>query len=206
MPDGVVRLRAEDRPHLVDALEDPDQLLLVELRALREVGRPAEVVDGKDVGTRLGRRLDELRRRDLREVETVEGRAETAERRSGQFPLRPLGGVPPQHRGVVEQGRQGDIERGAPQLRGRRHRRLGERLDRCLSDLDATGRLGVCRSPTDDTDSRLLGRHRGAGRQDDLRESAAVPDDEEGDARQLTTPVHPPLEGDARAGLGGGQG
>ena len=59
----VVRLGAEHRADLVDPLEDPDQLLLVELRALREVGRAAEVVDLEDVGAGLGRRLDELRGR-----------------------------------------------------------------------------------------------------------------------------------------------
>ena len=46
---------------LVDPLEDPDQHLLVELRALGEVRRPAEVVDLEDVGAGLGRRLDQLR-------------------------------------------------------------------------------------------------------------------------------------------------
>ena len=45
---GVVRLGAEHRPDLVDPLEDADQLLLVELRALGEVGRAAEVVDRED--------------------------------------------------------------------------------------------------------------------------------------------------------------
>ena len=50
VPDGVVRLGAEDRTDLVDPLEHPDQRLLVELRALGEVRRAAEVVDLEDVG------------------------------------------------------------------------------------------------------------------------------------------------------------
>ena len=68
VPHGVVRLGAEDRADLVDPLEDADQLLLVELRALGEVRRPAEVVDLEDVGAALGRRLDELGRLDLGEA------------------------------------------------------------------------------------------------------------------------------------------
>ena len=65
----VVRLGAEDRADLEDALEDADHDLLVELRALRQVGRPAEVVDGEDVGPALGGRGDELRRLDLDEAQ-----------------------------------------------------------------------------------------------------------------------------------------
>ena len=52
VPHGVVRLGPEDRPDLVDPLEDPDQHLLVELRALGEVRRPPEVVDLEHVGAR----------------------------------------------------------------------------------------------------------------------------------------------------------
>jgi hypothetical protein len=37
---GVMRLGPKDRPGFVDALEDADQDLLIELRALREVGAP----------------------------------------------------------------------------------------------------------------------------------------------------------------------
>ena len=68
VPHGVVRLGAEDRPDLVDALEDADQLLLVELRALGEVRRAPEVVDLEDVGAGLGRRRHELRGLDLGEA------------------------------------------------------------------------------------------------------------------------------------------
>ena len=72
--DGVVRLGPEHRPDLVDALEDADQHLLVELRALREVRRPAEVVDLEDVRAALGRGLDQLGRLDLGEAGRVERR------------------------------------------------------------------------------------------------------------------------------------
>ena len=87
---GVVRLGAEDRADLVDPLEDADQLLLVELRALGEVRRPAEVVDREDVGAALGRGLDELGGVDLGEAVGVEGLAEAAQAGGGQLPLRLL--------------------------------------------------------------------------------------------------------------------
>ena len=74
VPHRVVRLGAEHRPDLVDPLEDPDQHLLVELRALGEVRLAAEVVDLEDVGAALGRRLDQLGRGDLGEAARVEGR------------------------------------------------------------------------------------------------------------------------------------
>src|SRR5436189_232129 len=45
VPSRLVRLRAPDLAGLVDALEDADHRLLVELRALREERRPAEVVE-----------------------------------------------------------------------------------------------------------------------------------------------------------------
>ena len=73
VPDRVVRLGPEHRPDLVDPLEDPDQHLLVELRALGEVRRPAEVVDLEDVGAALGRRLHELGRADLGEARRRRG-------------------------------------------------------------------------------------------------------------------------------------
>jgi hypothetical protein len=45
--DGVVGLGAEDRPDLVHALEHANHDLLVELRALGEIGAPAEPSTGK---------------------------------------------------------------------------------------------------------------------------------------------------------------
>ena len=205
VPDRVVRLGPEHRADLVDPLEDADHLLLVELRALGEVRGPAEVVDGEDVGARLGGRLDELRRRDLGEAQVVERRAEPAQRRSGQLPLRALRGVPPQHGSVVEQRRQGDVELRSPQLGGRCHGRFGECLDGGVGDLDAARCLRVGGRRTHHADRRLLRRHRSAGGQDDLGQAAAVADDQERDASELAAPVHPALERDGRAGLGSGQ-
>src|SRR5688572_22592798 len=57
---GVVWLRAEYRAHLENALEDPDEHLLVELGALREVCRLTEVVEAETVRAALGRGGDDL--------------------------------------------------------------------------------------------------------------------------------------------------
>ncbi len=63
--DGVVGLGAEDGADFEDAFEDADHDLFVELGALGQVGRAAEVVDGEDVGAALGGGGDELGRLDL---------------------------------------------------------------------------------------------------------------------------------------------
>ena len=205
VPHRVVRLGAEDRADLVDPLEDADQLLLVELRALGEVGRPAEVVDREDVGARLGRRLDELRGLDLGEPETVEGVPEATQAGGGELPLGPLGRVPPADRRVVELRRQPGGESRAPELERRCLGRLGQRRDRRLRDLDAPGRLVVGGDRAGHLDGRLLGRDRGAGRQHDLGQTAAVADDEEGHPRQLATAVDPAGQPYRGAGCGSGQ-
>ncbi len=59
---GVMRLGAEDRANLEDALEDAYHDLLVKLRALRQVRRPPEVVEFEDGGSALGGGGDDLRR------------------------------------------------------------------------------------------------------------------------------------------------
>ena len=202
VPNGVVRLGAEHRADLVDPLEDADQLLLVELRALGEVRRPPEPVDREHVRPRLGRRAHHLGGGDLGEAESVERRAETAQRRGGELPARTLGRVAPQDRGVVEQRGEGDVERGAPELGRRRLGRLGEGLEDGVGHLHAAGCLLVRGRRAGDPDRRLLRWHGGAGGQDDLGEPAAVAQDHEGDARQLAPAVHPPLERDGGAGRG----
>src|SRR6266542_558269 len=71
----VMRLRAEDRPHLEDALEDTDEDLLVELRALSEICGLTEVVHAEAVRATLGRRRDNLRGKDLGETLRAEALA-----------------------------------------------------------------------------------------------------------------------------------
>ena len=48
--DGLMRLSPEDGGYLVHALENTDHHLLVLLRALRQIGLLAEVLDRKDGG------------------------------------------------------------------------------------------------------------------------------------------------------------
>ena len=184
VPHRVVRLGAEHRPDLVDPLEDPDQHLLVELRALGEVRRPAEVVDLEDVGAALGRRLDQLGRGDLGEAGSVEGLAEAAHAGRGQLPLGALQRVPPGDGRVVEQRRQADVQRRSPELHGRGVGVVGQRPDRRLGHLDPAGCLGVGGRDPDDLDRRLLGRYvrRPGRRHDDLRETCSVSNDHERDA------------------------
>src|SRR5947209_10084943 len=68
MARGVVRLGAEDRADLEDALKDANHDLLVELRTLCQVGGPPKVVQLKDVGSALGCSSDNLRRLNLCKV------------------------------------------------------------------------------------------------------------------------------------------
>ena len=64
---GVVLFGAEDRADLKNAFKNADQHLLVELRALRETGSAAEIVEPKQVGAALGAGGDELRGVNFRE-------------------------------------------------------------------------------------------------------------------------------------------
>src|SRR4051812_8661409 len=102
MPAGLVRLRAPDLAGLVNALEHTDHRLLVELRALRQVRLPAEVVEPEDVRAALGRRADDLRSRDLGETEAVERPPEARYGGRQDAQLRPLPRMAPGERRVVE--------------------------------------------------------------------------------------------------------
>src|SRR5258707_10307689 len=64
----VVRLGAEDRADLEDALEDTNHDLLVELWTLCQVGRASKVVQLEDVSPALGCSSDNLRRLYLRKA------------------------------------------------------------------------------------------------------------------------------------------
>ena len=73
----IVRLGPEDRSHLEHALENAHHDLLVELRALRQIGLAVEVLHPKDVGPALGGRLHQLRRLDLGEAQPSSGLRES---------------------------------------------------------------------------------------------------------------------------------
>src|SRR5687767_3919887 len=112
----VVRLGAEGGPRLVDPLEDAHHDLLVQLWALGEERLAAEVVDGEDVRTALARCGDDLRRLDLDEAQSVQGRAIAGERRGGQLVLRPLARVAKRDRRMVENRRQLLLQQRSPEL------------------------------------------------------------------------------------------
>ena len=90
-------------------------------------------------------------------------------------------------------------ERRPPELDGRGVGRFAERGHRRLGHLDATGRLLVRGGGAGHGDRRLLRRDRRTGGQDDLRQAAAVADDQEGDLRQLAPAVDPAVEPDLLA-------
>src|ERR1035437_7965313 len=96
MSGSVMGFGPEDWTDLIDPLEYTDQHLFVELRALGEVGVTPEVVDGEDVRARFGCRADELRRLDLGESQSVEGRPESGHRGRGDRECSTLARVPQQ--------------------------------------------------------------------------------------------------------------
>ena len=117
---GVVRFGAEHRADLVHALEHADHHLLVELRALREVAGPAEVVDAEHVGAGLGRRRDDLRGLDLDEARRVERRPHPRERERAQPEHRAALRVSQRDRAVIELVRQLLLQLGHAEVhRGR---------------------------------------------------------------------------------------
>ena len=197
-----MRLGPEHRPDLVDPLEDADQHLLVELRALGEVRRAAEVVDLEDVRARLGRRLDQLGGVHLGEAGGVQGGPEPVQARRRQLPHRAPARVSPCRRGLVEQGRQPGVERGAPELDRRGVRRVAEGGDPRRGDLHTAGSLRVRGRRTDHLDRRLLRGQRLPVPDHDLCQAGPVADDQEGDRRELAAAVHPALQADWCAGDG----
>ena len=71
MAGSVVRFCAEDGADLEDSLEDADEGLFVELRALSQEGAFTEVVDGEDVRAALRGGRDDFRGLDLHEVQRL---------------------------------------------------------------------------------------------------------------------------------------
>jgi hypothetical protein len=198
---GGVRLGAEDRTDLVDALEDADRHLLVELRRLSQKCGPAEVVDGEDLGAALGSGAEYLRRLDLGEAAAVQGGAEAGGQRR----------LDPEHRaplrmaqaddGVVEEGVEAGLHLALVQLE---RRRLGQRLQHCdprLVQLDTAGRLGHGDGDAGHFDDRfdLNGAQplQALLRVDDgLGRAPAVAHDQEVDLAQLAELVEPAPEPD----------
>jgi len=105
VPDRVVRLCTEDWSHFEDPLEHAHHDLLVELRALREIGLSLEVLDAEHVRAPFGRGLHQFWRLDLGESQVGQGRAKAGHHARGQAKQRTLLAVAqPDHRMIEEDG------------------------------------------------------------------------------------------------------
>jgi hypothetical protein len=198
--DGVVGLGPEGRAGLVDPLEHPDHDLLVELRALRQVGRPAEVVEREDVRAALGRGADDLRRLDLGVAEPVERRAEAGQRCGGDGQTGADARVPQRDGGVVEQRGERRLELAAAHLERRRTGRGAEDGDGGPVQLDAAR----CLVRGDDGPGHLddgLRLEGGDGRTDllvvdhDLGDAPGVAEQQERHLGEVSLVVHPAGDG-----------
>ena len=196
---GVVRLGAEDGADLEDALEDADHDLLVELRALGQVGGLAEVVEGEGGGAELGGRADDLRCLDLGEAELAEPAPEPGHRGRLEREVGAPAGVAERHRGVVEDGRELGLDHRPVEVEWRGLVGLRDHRDRRVVELDSPGSLRLGRHHPVDSDHRLvlqagqsLDQH---GVLDDhLGCPVGVPEDEEADPGEAPEPVEPALE------------
>src|SRR5919109_1438817 len=72
----VMRLSTKNGTNLVDPLEHADHHLLVKLWRLREVRGLAEIIDGENIRTALGRRRDQLGRLNFGESFAIQEFAE----------------------------------------------------------------------------------------------------------------------------------
>jgi hypothetical protein len=202
----VVRLGAEDRSRLVDALEDADHRLLVELRALRQIRGSTEVVDGEDVGAALGRGGDDLRGLDLGEAQPVERVPKACNRGGSEAEDRLLARMAQRERREVES--RGELCRQAwsPQVQGCALGRPGDDLHFRVVKLGAIRRARR-------GDDRPLHRHHRLGRKlgqplglvgivdDDLPESAAVAQDQEAHSAEPALAMQPAGQPDALANV-----
>ncbi|GAA3444890.1 hypothetical protein GCM10018955_43280 [Planomonospora venezuelensis] len=230
VPGGVVRLGAEDRPHLVDPLEDPDQCLLVELRRLGQEGRAAEVVEAEDVRPRLGGGADDLRGMGLGESQPVQRGPEPGDPGRGDLERRPQARVAERGGGVVEDGRQRRRDGGPVEVERRRLHGLRQHLDRrsggrgtaalrpaarsavrgppgasrpradLRGQFGAAGGLRVRDHGAGDLQDGLL-RVRHRLAEHDLGEPGAVADHQERDGLQLAAAVQPAGETDGAADM-----
>ena len=203
-----MRFGAEHGADLVHALEHADHHLLVELRTLREVAGPAEVVDPEHVRTGLGGRRDDLRRLDLDEAGGVERGADARERERTEAEHRAAAGVAQGDRAVIELIRKLLLQLGHAQVHGRRLGCRDEPAERRVDELHSSGRLLVQLRRTLDHEHRLVEPLGGFGTlfgvvDDDLADAGAVSDDHEVDPRQRTVVEQPAPELDPLADVCG---
>jgi hypothetical protein len=138
---GVMRLGAKNGAGLENALEHTNHRLLVELRALSEVGGLSEVVEREDVRAALSGGGDDLRRLDLCEAQGLERPAKAADRAGRQLERRPLARMPKGDRRVVEDRRQLLLQPGTTQLDRRSLSCRDKHADLGLVHLHAAGCL-----------------------------------------------------------------
>ena len=129
-----MRFGTECWTNLEDPLQRPDHDLLVELWALSEIGRPPEVVDGKDVGPALGRGLEQLRGRNFREALFDERVAKSLQRRAQEALRRAAGGMAQRHRRMIEPGRKLRGHHGPKEFHGRLFVPRTDHVDRRVMD------------------------------------------------------------------------
>src|SRR5688500_16997172 len=116
---SVVWLRAEYRAHLENALEDPDEHLLVELRTLREVRRLTEVIEAETVRAALGRGGDDLRREDFSETLLAQRHAIGGDGRVHEHERRATAWMAERDRGMGEDRRKRRIHQRPEQIEGK---------------------------------------------------------------------------------------
>src|SRR5437879_1116702 len=141
MPRCVVRLRPKGWRDLEDPLEDSDHRLLVELRALCKVCSPPEIVDAEHVGATLGRRANDLRRKDLGEALVAQYAPKTCNGRGRQSEERALSGMSEPNGSVIQQRRQVRGDMRPVQLEWRWLDRLRHHFDAFANQLHSARSL-----------------------------------------------------------------
>ena len=201
--DGVVGFGAKDGADFEDAFEDADHDLLIELGALRQVGRAAEVVDGKDVGAAFGGGGDELGGLDLGKALAGEIAAEGAHDAGGEAVDGAAGGVAVDGDGVVELGDEGGLDLALGEEDGRPFGDGLEDRDGGMVDFDAAGGLGGGGGDARNGDDGFEFGELDGRVDDDLGGAPAVAKDSEGEGAEAADGVEPALEEDGFAGVRG---
>src|SRR5450756_1970950 len=177
--DGLMRLGPEDRSHLVDAFEDTDHHLLVELGALCQIGLLSKVFDRENVGTGLRSRAYDLGRRHLGETLAVKDFPESVGGCGTQFEDGLFGRCSETDHGIIEERIQMGID---DRLVDRKRQRFGDRRQHCegrVVHLVSAGSLWLCNHRALDLDDTLDkqsidGGHCLGSLHDDLTDARAI--------------------------------
>jgi hypothetical protein len=194
---GIVRFGPEHRTDFKDALEHADHDLFVELGALRQIGRAAEVVEREHVGAALGRCAHDLRGLNLDKVHRLEGSAKSGQRGRRHAKGRPRLRMAQCHRRVIEDGRLLGVEFRMVQIKGGRNPGGGEHRHRGPAHLHTARGLRVRHRRPVDGEDRFAGKfiQRGDERgilDHDLGGASTVSDDQKGETAEAAQLVQPP--------------